>query len=388
MAEEDSDWETRGRGCACDPESALRIQFLRLLHNFVSRESPNLVNKRLLLTPAELESVGVMEGGTPPSDSCGDGGAQGLLAKVVRVMLKQPAESQYRFWLSTCIEAFLRGSSPPHQAFVAQTGLLQMLVHEIAPLHAARSFQHVQPPQPSFDLLGELLKFHPTILSRFDALLSEGDRLARLMAVARANLVDSNVFLRALVLSFSSFGLGASEEVVVSQRYDDDNDQHDKKRGHLLNSGLIDVTIGERVERKTAIAAAVERRTDTAMVVVQPEELCNYGVAQSLLDQRVAILSGLMSVVSIHDISQENICCLNTALLFFIVARDARGLLTALMHHAHAHARQNFRSLLQFWQAYYCAPQKARDCASLEFSSSVPFRIWDRVVTELVYALA
>ena len=72
------------------------------------------------------------------------------------MLLKEPAESQYRFWLSTCIEAFLRGSSlPPHQAFVAQSGLLQMLVHEIAPLHAAQSAQHVQPPQPSFDLLGE-----------------------------------------------------------------------------------------------------------------------------------------------------------------------------------------------------------------------------------------
>lgn len=124
------------------------------------------------------------------------------------------------------------------------------------------------------------------------------------------------------------------------------------------------------------------------MVGACPEpELCHCDVAQLLSGQWISLLSGLISVVSIHDTSQENICCLNTALLFFIVEPDVSGLLEALMDHAHTHARQNFLSLLQFWQAYYCSPRKARDCASIEFSSSVPFRVWDRVVSQLVEAL-
>lgn len=55
--------------------------------------------------------------------SCGndptDGGSsstdradtRGLLSKIVDVFMKEPMDSLYRFWLASCVEAFLRGGT-------------------------------------------------------------------------------------------------------------------------------------------------------------------------------------------------------------------------------------------------------------------------------------
>ena len=107
-------WGIHGEGCNCDPEGSLRTQLLRVVHNFLDRDGDNTRNKRLLLTRSELASVGVGEGGSP--DTPGQDG--GLLSKLLDVLLSEPCDSKYRFWLSSCVESFLRGSHPAHQQFV------------------------------------------------------------------------------------------------------------------------------------------------------------------------------------------------------------------------------------------------------------------------------
>lgn len=44
----------------------------------------------------------------------GEGGGEwvdtrGLLSKIVDVFMREPMDSLYRFWLASCVEAFLRG---------------------------------------------------------------------------------------------------------------------------------------------------------------------------------------------------------------------------------------------------------------------------------------
>ncbi|CAM9548645.1 unnamed protein product, partial [Sphacelaria rigidula] len=36
---------------------------------------------------------------------------RGLLSKIVDVFMKEPMDSLYRFWLASCVEAFLRGGT-------------------------------------------------------------------------------------------------------------------------------------------------------------------------------------------------------------------------------------------------------------------------------------
>ena len=79
-----------------------------------------------LLTRAELATVGVLNGGGADTPGAG------LLMKVLKVLLVEPPASKYRFWLSSCVESFLRGAQSAHQQFVAQNGLLEMLVNEVS----------------------------------------------------------------------------------------------------------------------------------------------------------------------------------------------------------------------------------------------------------------
>ena len=187
-----------GPGCECNPESALRVQFLRLLHNFCDRDVENNAHKHLLLSEDERRRLEAWDPSQPsslwPDPTC----PKGLLNKIIEVLMKERSDSIYRFWLASCVESFLRGSSPREQLFVAETGLLKHLLGEILSegLKCAGSLQ------TAFDLLGELSKCNPWVLQMLDASLSEAD-FRRLMEVVVSNLVDSNVFIRSLLLSLN-----------------------------------------------------------------------------------------------------------------------------------------------------------------------------------------
>jgi len=141
-----------GPGCECNPESALRVQFLRLVsgllyvvpserddadiwvlyaglvvqvHNFCDRDCENNSHKFLLLSPEERRML--QEGRTDPDP----GAPRGLLTKIIHVLMQERADSIYRFWLASCVESYLRGSCPEEQVFVAKTGLLGHLITEI-----------------------------------------------------------------------------------------------------------------------------------------------------------------------------------------------------------------------------------------------------------------
>ncbi|RHY56310.1 hypothetical protein DYB30_007637 [Aphanomyces astaci] len=112
---------------------------------------------------------------TPPS---------GLLCKIIDVLVLQPADSIYRFWLASCVESFLRRSSPAEQLFVARTPLLAALLKEIL----SCGFRPSGSLQSAFDLLGEMTKNNPTTLThpRTSAMFPS---LARLFEFLQLNSV-------------------------------------------------------------------------------------------------------------------------------------------------------------------------------------------------------
>jgi hypothetical protein len=155
-----------------------------------------------------------------------------------------------------------------------------------------------------------------------------------------------------------------------------------------------------------------------------------------------------LQVITVEDINQENICCLNTALLFFLLAHR-RGRLDYCMnsiteaelgaaqsgaclcvctnarapaagcwrkltaagcesavrgvrlrcivrHTAYngaalkaercaGNCRANFRELLGFWRKYY--RHRGKDCLSLEYSSRIRFSEWCHIVRVVLEAL-
>ena len=242
-------------GCECSPEVAVKIQFLRLLHSFCDQNP----YKHLLLTPCELDELQRIQAPSnpnrprhvfhpnsedlsdkreePSSDqpvpdtshlstqsnfalagpSCQTDsrivepipaisinlmcqGTQGLLTKIVDVLKKEPTQSTFRFWLCRAVESFLRGRiSYADQIFLVRRGLLQHVTSSIINTEH-RTIQH-EIIQSSFDLLGEMIKFNSDACQQLDTILNTEAKLKKTMLLINDNLIDSNMFIRYVILS-------------------------------------------------------------------------------------------------------------------------------------------------------------------------------------------
>jgi hypothetical protein len=133
----------------------------------------------------------------------------GILGKVIHTLLKEPSESLYKFWLSACLENFLRGCGRMGQNIVARYGALEHTLQHVMSHYADTSVSL----QTSFDLLGEIIKCNHTVLAQMDAMMSEED-FEKFRSVVLKNLIDSNVFLRSMYLSMDmiTFSYAVSEQ--------------------------------------------------------------------------------------------------------------------------------------------------------------------------------
>lgn len=149
-----------GPGCDCSLDASLKIQFLRLIHNFCDRDYSDNSSKLLLLSEYELRLL--RESEMSPIDLSHP--EKGLLCKIISTLVEQPADSIYRFWLASCVEAFLRRAAPSEQLFVARTPLLRALVNEIL---SGGGYRSPGSFQSAFDLLGEMTKCNMQTLQLF-----------------------------------------------------------------------------------------------------------------------------------------------------------------------------------------------------------------------------
>ncbi|RLO03722.1 hypothetical protein DYB28_007799 [Aphanomyces astaci] len=232
-----------------------------------------------------------------------------------------PADSIYRFWLASCVESFLRRSSPAEQLFVARTPLLAALLKEIL----SCGFRPSGSLQSAFDLLGEMTKNNPTTLVLFSDSMDDV-QFASFMQVVVSNLVDSNVFVRSMLLSV------------------------------------------ETHPRTSAMFPSLAR------------------LFEFLQLNSVRLLRHLMTIVTLDDINHENICCLNTAVVMLVFEHRQRRLprmleLQTEVDDGNTDLCVNFRSLLWFWVQYYVP--RGRDRLSLEHSSDMKFNEWYSVVALL-----
>ncbi|XP_028410045.1 short transient receptor potential channel 4-associated protein-like [Dendronephthya gigantea] len=320
--------------CHCAQESALKIQFLRLLHSFCDHHD----KKYLLLTPEEQQELkGIYEQNkleVPETIRNCDRfqcceGEQGLLTKTLDVLRNVPQHSSLRFWLSRALEGFLRGkASYADQIFLIKRGLLKLLVQHIC----SKEMKTKEVLQSSFDLLGELMKFNYIAFKEFNEVITEVE-FDKFILVMTSNVVDSNMFMRCLILSNEHF---ASRQEFSSR----------------LTYRLI------------------------AMV--------------SNWKQRVYLLHKLIMSVSVETLTQENVSCLNTALVFLMFALDKGYLPLYLKAFRSEEAAlkkpgfilDNLRSLLKFWKSHYLT--RGKDCSALEQSSCISIRQWRDAVDILL----
>lgn len=212
-----------GPNCECNPESALRVQFLRLVHNFVDRDFHNNPIADILLSPQERLDVlhgeglpldyGRNEHGRVDSLGLDDysfltDDSQGLVVKITKVLIREPHNSMYRFWLSSCVESFLRSTGPFEQRFLLRSTdvlphLADLITGKTPGWGAGTAISNLQ---TTFDLLGEIVKYNTGAVELLESHLLEHQVMDRFLAVLISELVDSNVFLRSLVLTVEKLG--------------------------------------------------------------------------------------------------------------------------------------------------------------------------------------
>jgi hypothetical protein len=337
-----------GPGCQCNTSSAVKIQFLRLTHNFCERTDTFRKHKLQLLSEAQLvarkqirdclrmhehdEALGLAAQASQTSNA-----PQGLLSKLLKLLMaqKEDAYAGYRFWMCTSVEAFLRLGPIEDQLLVASTpGFLEHLVTDIINMVGA----DCHGLQTNFDLLGEIVKFNSLVLVMIDRILDE-DKFRRFMDVVSSHLVDSNVFIRSLIITL----------------------EFEKMRGSKRSVG----SSGSKSIRSTR---------EYVGTVAQTTKFFKY-----LAESKLRLFSNLCTLIDVMQVSQENLCCLNTTIIVLIFARRE-----GVLHHYVQSLRDleaqwnspgsvitNFRRLLWFWRRYYHS--KGHDRLSLENSARIPF---------------
>ena len=87
---------------------------------------------------------------------------------------------------------------------LARCGLLEHLLEGVLNPQCSGKLQ------TNFDLLGELIKCNPEVFIMFNALL-DNEKYTKLMQVVVSNLVDSNVFIRSVIISLEFFAIRVKE---------------------------------------------------------------------------------------------------------------------------------------------------------------------------------
>jgi len=133
----------------------------------------------------------------------------GLLLKMVLKYLSECYFSTPKFWLASCIEVMIRGNNQFFQYYVVKLGLMPCLLYDII----YNKHDSLQIMQLSFDILGELIKFNRANFFLMNYYFVDNNEFLMFTKkiISKETLVDSNVFLRSIILSTYFFDKGDFE---------------------------------------------------------------------------------------------------------------------------------------------------------------------------------
>jgi Trpc4-associated protein len=297
-----------GPHCECNPESALRVQYLRLVHNFYERDfADSLVIKRTMLSEHErrlVEDAVVLEGVEEVSIPAAH---KGLMSLLLGVLVREPSDSIYRFWLSSCIEAFIRGCGPQEQLLLVRLGLVRFLLNTITIISGESKQTSKTSLQTAFDLLGEVIKNNQTALRAFGCLLTDSHTFSRFTQTLQQNLVDSNVFVRSLYLTMGVVCRRATAPAYCS---------HSWLQIHPLS--LISAPQGIRPSGSKTNVDSRDSRQGLSSQLSRSENVGFERLHAYLQEANESLVMRLVTCVAMHSVNHENVCCVNTAIVIIL----------------------------------------------------------------------
>lgn len=140
---------------------------------------------------------------------------RGFISKIIESFITKTDGSSYnvntsnlRYWQTSTMEGFVRGSNPFLQLFIARSGIFKILINDILTIDKHDD----QNLQTAFDIIGETIKFNKRTMLIFEAHIHP-DRLEQFMQKCLTHLVDSNVFLRSILLTLFEQSIKVKEEI-------------------------------------------------------------------------------------------------------------------------------------------------------------------------------
>ena len=193
--------------------------------------------------------------------------------------------------------------------------------------------------QVSFDILGELIKFNRCCFFILDYSFCDKTEFNEFTKkfVSKDTLIDSNVFLRAVTLSIYFF---------------DTNDEKNKinENNYFSNKSKI----------------------------------CKF-----VKDKIYDLFLTLITIVKVENINQTNISCINTAMIILLVQYLKNNNLPNFLKQFKkikgkdaTNGLNNFKLLLKKWKKFY--NYRPKDSTSLFYSSTINFNIWQEVTSLLL----
>jgi hypothetical protein len=258
----------------------------------------------------------------------------GFLQKLIFKYMQECYYSSAKFWLSSCIEVMVRGDNTFFQTYIATSGILPCLLYDI--LYSKQEQNQIL--QLSFDILGELVKFNRGnfyLLNYYFVDSKEYSEFCKKI-ITKCNLVDSNVFLRALLLS---------------------NDFFDK-------TDFVNGVAPENYFTKKC-------------------KLCSF-----IREHTMFIFISLITIVEPIGVNQTNISCINTSIIILILSYLQGNLVLFLRTLRQKYAEnvqkdlEHFKKLLLFWKNFYSF--RPKDSVSLQYTTKISFNIWQEVTSLLL----
>jgi len=322
-----------GPGCLCgNVESSIKSHLMRIIHQLcdVPVSPPN----RILYMNALEKLINQVD---PPKSTDHPSSPfswfwfqrdNSLVKNMIKLFMQGKVDINYKNAFASSIDNFVRNGTPSEKEMVLETGLVEFLVEEIFDPQVTCQEKY----QINFDLLSELVHFCPLGLHRLQRILTKRNWSEEFIQLLLSKISDSNVFTRGLLLT--------AYDLVVSQN---------PSYSHLLQ---------------------------------QP--MCQF----VLFSSELPFL--LVSSVTKDTINQENICCLNSAIIYLMIANcrgelDKQLELISKQDPLKIETKRSFVEVLKFWMRHYKTREK--ECLLLEHSSQIPIFTWRSFVQSLIQKL-
>lgn len=249
---------------------------------------------------------------------------RGFMSKIIQSFIEIGEESlnlnssNLRYWQASWIESFTRGWNPYLQLFIARSGILKILIKDIITIQT----QDDANLQTAFDILGEMIRFNKRTILILESHIRKSD-LQKFKDKWVTHLIDSNVFIRSLWLTLYK---------LTSENLSPDTESDSLFDCPFMNNSEI------------------------------------WSFANKSIGK---IINGILSVIDYKTISQTNLSWLNTVIIIFIMAKK-RGMLKKVINMLESNEiRDNLKELLKRWDFSYS--YRPRDSYSLQFTTRIEF---------------